>query len=160
MPFPPHPVRVCALNTTPHRGCALSHLAEVCLSGVSAEEFLSLPFPSCSLCGDVTTCSPHLRGGLGSLPEGTAIYIYNLECFHTDLSLLPVYLFSIFSYQYGPMSVYFILWSVLQHYVTHSVAPSIPAFVAPPWLLWPFNTPSLQALFVLSTAFLSGTIRS
>lgn len=55
--------------------------------------------------------------------------MYDLECFHTDVSLL-IYLLAIFSHQYEPTSVCVTFWSVLQHWITYSVAPSIPALPA------------------------------
>ena len=53
VPFSSHPIRVRALNMTPHCGWALGHvvevslghLAEVCLSGDTAGKFLFLPIP-------------------------------------------------------------------------------------------------------------------
>ena len=116
-----------------------------------------------TLKGGVWAPSQTLKGGVwaSSQTRRAQPSIYMTWNASTQICLFSPFTYLVFfSYQCGPMSVYFILWSVLQHYVTYSVAPSIPAFVAPPWLLWPFNTPSLQALFVLSTALLSGTVRS
>ena len=50
--------------------CALDHLTEVCLLGVTTEEFLFLPHPSCSLWRGDPHLWPTLKEGLVSLPEG------------------------------------------------------------------------------------------
>ena len=129
VPFSSRPARA-VLSTWPLTMAVplVTWLRCVChMSPLGSSSFL--PCPCRPPCGDVITRGPHLWGLLGSLPRGQSIYMYDLECFHTDVSLL-IYLLAIFSHQYEPMSVCVTFWSVLQHWITYSVAPSIPALSA------------------------------
>ena len=68
MPLSSCPAGPCSQHDSPH--FALDHFAEVCLSGVTSEEFLFLsPLPHPVFSGEGThTCGPHLRGVYSPLP--------------------------------------------------------------------------------------------
>ena len=87
--------------------CALGHLTEVCLLGVTTEEFLFLPLSILFSPERGPTLVAHTYGGFGLPPRGQSIYICTFRVFHTDLSLLLISVFiQPFSYPYGLMDTY------------------------------------------------------
>ena len=79
---------------TPHHGCTLGHLAEVYLSCVSTGEFLFLPLPMPFSLWRCHHTWPTLKRGFGPPSQRAEhSYIYDLECFHTDVCLLTFSLF-------------------------------------------------------------------
>lgn len=113
----------------------------------------------CALWKEVTACSPHLGvGGMLHFLERSICIIYlKLFCVG-DLSVI-LHL-TIYSYQYGMRSIYFLLWVMVQYYFICFVAKIVSALTIGSsfrWLLCHFTVPpSLWTFFlVVSEHFLT-----